>query len=444
MNMVGLSGVEILETYITDQNVLFHLTIAGGNTDSNTMSSFTYGTIATTQKRGLDAGTPEGHSHLESKTIALKMEEQTLCGNPKTPDQARMRSTSRLSRRDTASSSTSHQSTEKKDSWITEPTATPTSISSFSFGTMEPVPMIPSPYRTAKQRIRPSQDPETVQQEWKYCNNEGPSILKTSNPYDMSSISIANSPGIKPLRSKSSRLSEEDDRDSFYSCLENGQDTSRRHDVANKNIMDIQMRNDAPTGRGPSLESNRSAATTASILGPPPNLPLPTRPPSAQLHNNGPYRLRSSSETDRIAAFAQRRQSGSTLPQYVSMPVKPGGGDVQPMMVSDGKVSPFSFQSVPSTPVTSTSGFNGKSSTDPLLFTGFKPNGLGANGMHGQIHQESELDDILEAVDLANETFMTIKASNRVFWLSLVLLLGLWGSWVSSFFFRVWTVSDVY
>ena len=330
----------------------------------------------------------------------------------------------------------------RKSSWITEPSKTPTSFSSFSFGeTSEPVPKIPSGFRGGAART--SEDAPGGRS----ILNEGPSILKSSDPFEMSYTSLTNNGvGIRPLRGKSSTLSEE----TFHSAVDEGDQSFPRSvsmsfsDIGGDHPAGVQtayipgqsgehehlVDEDEMPRRGPSMESKRSRAP--SPIGEPPAMPLPVCP---AVSTRGRPRASSDatdfSQPDRMKRNSSRAtlsRPGSTIPQYVSMPIKTT--EDGPLPSAAGRVSPFSYNSI-LTPATTAFGSNGKYSTDPLLLPG-GPNGRStANGFRG-----NDIEELIETADLANESSLMEekdKASARIEVLLAAGIVGLWICWVRSF-----------
>lgn len=326
----------------------------------------------------------------------------------------------------------------RKSSWITEPSKTPTSFSSFSFGDIsEPVPKLPLPYRS-----RNSQEIGG-----RSMLNEGPSILKSSNPFDMSFTSLANGVEIRPLRGKSSTPSEE----SYHSAMDEG-DMSFPRSVS-MSFSDageyqqgqarpyptyvpgqsgehehLRDEDDEPR-RGPSMESKRSRAP--SPIGEPPAMPLPACPAVGQIGrpraSSDATDFAQASKIDRSSSRATISRPGSTIPQYVTMSLKTT--EDGPLPSAAGRVSPFSYNSI-LTPATTVFGSNGKHSTDPLLLPG-QPSGRDtSNGF-----RENEIEELIQAADIANESSVMeekSKAEVRIGAIGVASISILWVCWVSS------------
>jgi hypothetical protein len=329
----------------------------------------------------------------------------------------------------------------RKSSWITEPSKTPTSFSSFSFGDIsEPIPKLPLPYRG-----RTSEDAAGSRS----FLNEGPSILKSSSPFDMSFTSLANGIGIRPLRGKSSTLSEE----TYHSAFDEGdmsfpRSVSMSFSDAGQDHQHGQPRSYPPhvpgqsgehehlrdeddePRRGPSMESKRSRAP--SPIGEPPAMPLPACPAVSQTG-----RPRASSDaTDFTQAARMNRSSsratisrpGSTVPQYVTMPIKTT--EDGPLPSAAGRVSPFSYNSI-LTPATTVFGSNGKHSTDPLLLPGHPGGRDTSNGFRA-----NEVEELIQAADIANESSIMeekSRAEARIETIGAAGVLVLWCCWVGPF-----------
>lgn len=401
-------------------------------------SSFSYESSVNSPRggKGRRGGKRSNLSGEGSFVLGDESDSDSALPTPRTPDRA-FTATRSGSRQSTHPRESEELDRSRKNSWISEPSKTPTSFASFSFGDLnQPVPELPTPYRN-----RRSED-------------EGPSILKSSNPLDMSFGSLAMPMGLRPLRNKASTLSEEtfhsaidedDEGDqSFPRSISMTMSETNAGESKGKNIVrgylsgyegeegeelrDEDDVRDEIRARA-SSESKRSRAP--SPLGSPPPTPLPPCPTSARIG-----RPRAASETSRIGKEIIRSGSslagsrpGSTVPQYITMPIKNEPG---PLPSASRAFSPFSYNSI-LTPATSAFGLNEKFSTDPLLLPGGSSGRMTSNGYNNQ----ADIDQIIEAADMANESSLMeekSKASGRLKLCYIVALIGLWVSWVSSEF----------
>ena len=406
--------------------------------ETEPFSSFSYNTTVNSPSQG-NVQRQRGESSRPTTPFIIGDADSDGLQTPRTPEMARTRSSSRVSdNRPESAMGRNSSERMRKSSWITEPSKTPTSFSSFSFGeTSEPVPKLPLPYRS-----RTSEEAAGGRS----FLNEGPSILKSSNPFDMNFTSLANGVGIRPLRGNTSTLSEE----TYHSAIDevdmsfprsvsltfsdigqdhNGQTRSYPTFVPGQSGEHEHLRDEGvEPRRGPSMESRRSRAP--SPIGEPPALPLPACPIAKQIG-----RPRASSDAtdfahagkiDRSSSRATISRPGSTIPQYVTMPLKTT--EDGPLPSAAGRISPFSYNSI-LTPATTAFGSNGKHSTDPLLLPG-QPSGRDTS----HETRNNEIEELIQAADIANETSIMeerSKAELRLGALGITGITVLWVCWVS-------------